>query len=199
MSQQDPHHKPHGEDDVTAKQTEAQPDVENAQPDVTTQDEPPDLSAEQQRLEQAEVEAEKYRDLALRTQAEMENLRKRTQRELESARKFAVEKFATELLGVCDSMDLGLQSVESGSGDIDKFREGMEMTRRMLASAMEKAGVEIVDPKGETFDPDYHEAVATQSTDECKSGTVMTVMQKGYTLNGRVLRAAMVTVAKPQE
>lgn len=197
MSQQDPHRKPHGEDDVTARQTEAQPDIENAQPETGAQDDL-ESSAEQQ-LEQARGEVEKYRDLALRTQAEMENLRKRTQRELESARKFAVEKFASELLGVCDSMDLGLQSAESGPGDFDKFREGMEMTRRMLLSAMEKAGVEVIDPEGETFDPDYHEAVATQPTDEQAPGTVMAVMQKGYTLNGRVLRAAMVTVAKSQE
>ena len=150
-------------------------------------------------LEAARADAEKYRDQAVRAHAEMENVRKRAQRDVESARKFAIEKFASELLGVRDSLELGLKAAEDNAGDFDKLKEGMDMTHRMLASSMEKVGIEAINPEGETFDPEFHEAVSTQPTDELPANSVAAVMQKGYTLNGRVLRAAMVTVAKPAD
>ena len=129
----------------------------------------------------------------------MENIRKRSQRDVEAAKKFAIEKFATELLGVRDSLELGLKAAEDNAGDFDKLKEGMDMTHRMLASSMEKVGIEAINPEGETFNPEFHEAVSTQPTDELPANSVAAVMQKGYTLNGRVLRAAMVTVAKPAD
>ncbi len=150
-------------------------------------------------LEAARADAEKYRDQAVRAAAEMENIRKRSQRDVEAAKKFAIEKFATELLGVRDSLELGLKAAEDNAGDFDKLKEGMDMTQRMLASSMEKVGIEAINPEGETFDPEFHEAVSTQPTDELPANSVAAVMQKGYTLNGRVLRAAMVTVAKPAD
>ena len=150
-------------------------------------------------LEAARADAEKYRDQAVRAAAEMENIRKRSQRDVEAAKKFAIEKFATELLGVRDSLELGLKAAEDNAGDFDKLKEGMDMTHRMLASSMEKVGIEAINPEGETFDPEFHEAVSTQPTDELPANSVAAVMQKGYTLNGRVLRAAMVTVAKPAD
>lgn len=204
MSQHDERQRPHGAQDPAAGNT-PQPDtdrveggderhLENGEPATETDAAIDELTAE---LDQARAEAEQYRDQAVRAHAEMENVRKRAQRDVESARKFAIEKFASELLGVQDSLELGLRAAEENHGDFDKLKEGMEMTHRMLASSMEKVGIEVINPEGETFDPDYHEAVSTQPTDELPPNSVASVMQKGYTLNGRVLRAAMVTVAKP--
>lgn len=147
-------------------------------------------------LEEARAEAENYRDQLLRTRAEMENVRKRAERDVEAARKYALERFATDLLGVRDSLELGLQAAEQESGSLDKLKEGMDLTARMLVQAMEKFGIEAMDPAGETFDPSYHEAVSTQESDEHEPNTVLSVMQKGYLLNGRVLRPAMVVVSK---
>lgn len=141
-------------------------------------------------------EADKYHDQALRAAAETDNVRKRAQRDVEAARKFALEKFASELLGVRDSLDMGLQAADATGAELGQVREGMELTGRMLASAMEKFGVEVVNPQGETFDPEKHEAVSMQETDEHAANSVVAVVQKGYTLNGRVLRAAMVVVAR---
>ena len=148
-------------------------------------------------LEEARAEAEQYRDQALRARAEADNARKRAERDVEAARKFALEKFATELLGVRDSLELGLQAAEQESGSLEKLQEGMALTSRMLNQAMEKFGIEPMDPQGETFDPSYHEAVSTQESAEHDANTVVSVMQKGYLLNGRVLRPAMVVVSKP--
>ncbi|HET7314353.1 nucleotide exchange factor GrpE [Salinisphaera sp.] len=204
MSQHDERQTPHGEQDSAAANT-PQPDIESVQnrsdDDVDAGEASVDSVASTDELlaelEQARGEVEQYRDQAIRARAEMENVRKRAQRDVESARKFAIEKFATELLGVRDSLELGLQAAADNHGDFDKLKEGMEMTHRMLASGMEKVGIEAINPEGETFNPDYHEAVSTQPTDELAPNTVASVMQKGYTLNGRVLRAAMVVVAKP--
>ncbi|MDA3920587.1 MAG: nucleotide exchange factor GrpE [Salinisphaera sp.] len=150
-------------------------------------------------LDQARAEAEQYRDQAVRAAAEIDNVRKRAQRDVESARKFAIEKFALGLLEVRDGLELGLQAAAQGSGDFDRLKEGMQMTNRMLASSMEKAGTEVIDPQGETFNPDYHEAVSTQPTTEHKPNTVASVMQKGYMLNGRVLRPVRVAVTRAPE
>ncbi|MES1951822.1 heat shock protein GrpE [Salinisphaera sp. S4-8] len=204
MSQDEKHSTPHGETDSAAENT-PQPDVEAVQTGSedfvdageTTADSISETDELQAELDQARAEAEQYRDQAVRAHAEMENVRKRAQRDVESARKFAIEKFASELLGVRDSLELGLKAAEEQSGDYDKLKEGMDMTVRMLASSMEKVGIEAIDPKGEAFNPEYHEAVSTQPSEELAPNTVAEVMQKGYTLNGRVLRAAMVVVAKP--
>ncbi|MDA3920313.1 MAG: nucleotide exchange factor GrpE [Salinisphaera sp.] len=204
MSQQNKPQTPHGEQDSAAENT-AQPDIEGVQDGSEDYVDAGDISADslsetdelQAALDQAQAEASQYRDQAVRAMAETENVRKRAQRDVDSARKFAVEKFATELLGVRDSLELGLKAAEEHSGDFDKLKEGMEMTNRMLASSMEKAGIEPIDPQGETFNPEFHEAVSTQPSDDLPANSVAAVMQKGYTLNGRVLRAAMVIVAKP--
>src|SRR5699024_635396 len=169
-------------------------DTSAAQPDADVQSE--DVAALREALQQAEEEAEQNRDQALRAAAEADNVRKRAQRDVDAARKFALEKFVIELLGVRDSLDMGLKASEEQGADADKLAEGMELTGRMLATAMEKFGVEQVNPEGETFDPEQHEAVSMQETDAQGPNTVVSVMQKGYTLNGRVLRAAMVVVAK---
>jgi molecular chaperone GrpE len=146
-------------------------------------------------LEEARAKAEENWDKLLRVQAEMENLRKRTARDLENARKYALEKFAGELLAVRDSLEMGLDAAR-GETDVEKIREGTELTLKMLAQVMEKFGIEPVDPGGERFDPDRHQAMSMQDNAELEPNTIMTVMQKGYLLNDRLLRPAMVIVSK---
>lgn len=204
MSPNENSNTPHDEQD-TAAENAPQPDVEQVQTGdedfiaagEATADSVAETDELQAALDQAQAEAGQYRDQAVRAHAEMENVRKRAQRDAESARKFAIERFAGDLLGVRDSLELGLKAAAEHSGDFDKLKEGMEMTERMLASSMDKAGIEAIDPQGEAFNPERHEAVSTQPSNELTPNTVASVMQKGYLLNGRVLRAAMVVVAKP--
>lgn len=169
---------------------------ESAHDELTGDNGADEVAALREALNQMSDEADRYRDQALRAAAEADNVRKRAQRDVESARKFALEKFAGELLAVRDSLEMGLQVGADQQADAGHLIEGMELTGRMLASAMEKFDIEQVNPMGEVFDPELHEAVSTQETDAQAPNTVTTVVQKGYTLNGRVLRAAMVVVAR---
>ncbi len=147
----------------------------------------------QNQLEKAQALAQTHEDRALRIQAEMDNLRKRTMRDIENAHKYALEKFINELLPVLDSLELG---IAASAENIDDLREGMELTLKMFNTVIEKFDVEALTPQGEKFNPQQHEAISMQDTEGTESGTVVTVMQKGYTLNGRLLRPAMVIVAK---
>ena len=136
-------------------------------------------------------------DKYLRAAAELDNVRKRAARDVENARKFALERFATELLAVRDSFEMGLAA--AGQADAESLLEGTRATLKQLASTMERFGVTEVDPKGEPFDPGVHEAMTTQPSTEVEPGTVLTVYQKGYLLNGRLLRPARVVVAASPE
>ncbi|ANB01132.1 nucleotide exchange factor GrpE [Ectothiorhodospira sp. BSL-9] len=146
-------------------------------------------------LEEAQGEAREYWDKLVRSQAELENLRKRMKRDVEQAHKYALEKFAGELLPVRDSLEMGLDAAQ-GEADVNKIREGTELTLKMLVQAMAKQGIEEVDPEGERFDPERHQAMSMQENAELEPNTVMTVMQKGYVLNDRLLRPAMVIVSR---
>jgi len=143
-------------------------------------------------LEAARAELAQSQEDYLRLAAEMENLRKRAARESENARQFAIERFAGELLDVVDSLEMGLAA--SGAS-AEALREGSGATLRQLVSALEKHGIAVVDPEGEPFDPQQHEAMTLQPSETAEPGSVMTVVQKGYTLNGRLLRPARVVVA----
>ena len=145
---------------------------------------------------EARHQAESHWETVLRTQAEMENLRKRVARDVENAHKFGLEKFLEELLPVRDSMELGLAAAGEDEADTAQVREGVELTLKMLTSALEKFGVEIVDPVDSAFDPDFHQAMSMQEVPGVESGTVTMVMQKGFVLNGRLVRPALVMVAK---
>jgi len=149
-----------------------------------------------QELEEAQQQASDYHEKMLRMQAEMENLRKRSERDLSNAHKYSIEKFASELLQVKDSLELGL-----GAGDVDavNLQEGAELTLKMMVSVLKKFTIEEIDPCGEIFDPNLHQAMTMQASVEHEPNTVITVMQKGYTLHGRLLRPAMVIVAKAPE
>jgi molecular chaperone GrpE len=156
-----------------------------------------ELSAEElaRLLEEERTRAEQHWDKVVRTQAEMDNLKKRHQRELEQAHKFGLEKFVAELLGVWDSLELGYQAARENH-DIEKLLEGTELTLKMLSDAMGKFGVEQIDPKGEPFDPEKHQAMQVVERDDVSPNTVVEVIQKGYSLNGRLVRPALVMVSK---
>ena len=130
----------------------------------------------------------------MRLAADMENLRKRTVRDVENARKYGIERFATEILTVIDSLELGLQAASTAS--LDSLREGQAATHKLLLGAAEKSGIEVIDPEGEPFDPQLHEAMTMQPSDTAEPGSVLAVVQKGYQLNNRLLRPARVVVAR---
>ena len=146
-----------------------------------------------QELEDAQQKISDFQDRMLRMQAEMENLRKRTERDLSNAHKYGIEKFAGELLQVKDSLELGLRATDV---DLAKLQEGTELTLKMLTAVLKKFSIEEIDPLGEVFDPNLHEAMTLQESTEYSPNMVINVMQKGYTLNDRLLRPAMVIVAK---
>ncbi len=154
-----------------------------------------DIEFLKKQLEKEKELSQTNKDLALRAQAEMDNLRKRTGRDVENAHKYALEKFVNELLPIMDSLELGISAAESAE-NIDDLREGMDLTVKMFNTAMDKFNVKAIDPQGEKFNPEQHEAVSMQEIEGAESGHVVTVMQKGYELNGRLVRPAMVVVAK---
>lgn len=146
-------------------------------------------------LEDARAKADENWDQLLRTRAEMENLKRRHRNELEKAHKFALDGFVRDLLGVRDSLELGHNAALDENADVGKLREGTELTLKLLTDVMGKAGVEQIDPQGELFNPEYHQAMTTQPRDDVTPNTVVTVIQKGYLLNGRLVRPAMVIVS----
>jgi molecular chaperone GrpE len=147
-------------------------------------------------LEDARNKADEHWDQLMRTRAELDNLRKRHQRDLENAHKFALERFSQELLQVWDSLELGHQAAQDKQADVQKLREGTELTLKLLTDVMNKQGVEQIDPQGESFNPEFHQAMTMQERDDVPPNTVVGVVQKGYLLNGRLLRPAMVMVSK---
>ena len=147
-------------------------------------------------LEDARGKADEHWDQVVRMQAEIDNLRKRSERDLANAHKFALERFANELLPVRDSLEMGLAAFDSGGADPDKLREGVALTLQMLTNAMEKVAIKEVNPQDERFDPDFHQAMSMQERDDVEPNTIVTVVQKGYILNERLIRPAMVIVSK---
>lgn len=147
-------------------------------------------------LSKAEAKANEQKESVLRTQAEMENVRRRASQDVEKAHKFALEKFANELLTSVDNLERAMQAAE-GSETVDKtFLEGIELTYKSLTTTLEKFGVKAVGQEGEIFNPDQHQAMSMQESPEHDNNTIIAVMQKGYMLNERLLRPAMVMVAR---
>lgn len=147
-------------------------------------------------LAAARAEAESLRDQALRVRAEMENLRRRHAVELEKAHKYALDSFVRELLQVRDSLELGHDAALAEGADIAKLREGTELTLKLLGDVMDRFGVASVDPIEQPFDPEFHQAMTMQPRSDLPPNTVVAVMQKGYTLNGRLVRPALVMVSQ---
>ncbi|MCW8963339.1 MAG: nucleotide exchange factor GrpE [Gammaproteobacteria bacterium] len=155
-----------------------------------------DIDSLQDALDEATAQASENWDKFMRSQAEMDNILKRTKRDLENAHKFALEKFVNELLSVRDSLEMGLDHAEGEDVDPVKLKEGSELTLRMLSQVMEKFNVIQVDPRGETFNPELHEAMAMVPSNEVAPNNILDVIQKGYLLNDRLIRPARVVVAK---
>jgi len=153
----------------------------------------PDIEGQ---LEIALNKADEHWNELLRARADLENMRRRHSRDLENAHKHALDKFIAELLPICDSLELGLNAANDKDANLDKVREGMEMTLKMFMSSIGKFGLEQLDPKGQAFDPEAHEAIAMQPAEGVESNQVISVMQKGYRVNGRLLRPAMVVVSQ---
>ncbi|MBL7003909.1 MAG: nucleotide exchange factor GrpE, partial [Gammaproteobacteria bacterium] len=149
-------------------------------------------SSTEQELIDAQLKIKEYWDQIVRLNAEMENHRKRAQRDVENAHKYAVKNFSEALLPVCDSMEMGIVASEAENSNIDSIKEGMQMTLSMFIQMMEKNGIKAIDPVNEKFDPEQHQAMSMQESADHESNTVIAVMQKGYMLNDRLVRPAMV-------
>ncbi len=149
-------------------------------------------------LAAAREEVEALKDQALRGQAEAENIRRRAARDVENAHKFALEKFTSELLPVIDSLEKAVEAAGSGadSADANAIGEGVELSLKLFLDVLEKTGISRIHPVGEPFDPQLHEAMAMVENPDAEPNSVLDVMQAGYTLNGRLVRAAMVVVSK---
>jgi len=154
-----------------------------------------ELDRLRQELESLGLKASENLELALRAQAELDNIRKRTARDIENAHKYALEKFVTDLVPVMDSLELGIQASVS-AGDVAGLREGMDLTLKKFNDTLERFGVAVVNPQGQKFNPDKHDAVSMTEVEGTEPGMVISVLQKGYELNGRLVRPAMVVVSR---
>ncbi len=187
-------------------ETEKQPPPENEEVEAeevtaeSAEESEPEPSPEELHLllEDARNKVDEHWNQVLRLQAELENLRKRSQRELESAHKYALERFVQELLPVKDSLEMGLAAAREVGGEeaAGKLEEGTELTLKMLQTVLEKFGVKEIDPQGEPFDPELHQAMSAVPSEDADPNTVLNVMQKGYLLNDRLIRPALVVVSK---
>ncbi|HEY3783979.1 MAG TPA: nucleotide exchange factor GrpE [Steroidobacteraceae bacterium] len=153
-----------------------------------------DLERLQRALAEAEERGRSHWEQYLRAVAELDNVRKRAQRDIESANRYGLDKFAAELLPVQDSLELAVQN--AGKADARSLAQGQEATLKLLAKALEKIGIVAIDPVGEPFDPARHEAMLVQASATAEPNSVLQVVQRGYELNGRLLRPARVIVAK---
>lgn len=165
----------------------------SAQPEVMEITSVEDMARQ---LAETRLREQDHWDRLVRAQAEFDNYKKRVEKDLQNAHKYALERFARELLAVIDSLELGIQASNASQPEVEKLREGMELTLRQLTAAFEKFGIQVIDPLGDKFNPDLHQAMAAQPADDVEPNTVIKVFQKGYSLNDRLLRPAMVIIAQ---
>ncbi|WP_371515107.1 nucleotide exchange factor GrpE [Salinivibrio sp. ES.052] len=147
-------------------------------------------------LEASEAKVQEQQDSVLRARADVDNMRRRTEQEVDKARKFALEKFAGELLPVIDNLERAVEMADKDDESIKPMLEGVELTLKTMMDTIDKFGLKAIDPQGQPFNPELHQAMTIQESTEHEPNTVMMVMQKGYELNGRVVRPAMVMVSK---
>lgn len=188
------------EETPAAEEAESTDDSEKMDPEAMDID---DLRAA---LEAAGGEISQFRDQALRAEAEMQNVRRRAERDVESAHKYGLEKFLQNLLPVVDSLEKAVEAVEGAGGDSEQdseqdkaVLEGVKLCLKMFHDVIARERVEIVDPHGEPFDPKFHEAITMIEHEEMEPNSVVSVIQKGYKLNERLVRPAMVVVSKAAE
>ena len=185
-------------------ENEASPRLEAEEASVADEQDAPEgeqpadeINRLQEQLEAAEAAAGMARDELLRVQAEMQNLRRRTEQDIEKAHKFGQEKFSTELLAVMDNLERSAAAAEASEDEaVQAIKEGVELTLKGFMDCFTRFNIEAVDPLGEPFDPQLHQAMSIQESPDAEPNSVIAVMQKGYTLHGRVIRPAMVMVSK---
>jgi len=198
-----------------AQEDQKQPETEEALEQVETQPETSEVASDSGANEQEKAEPEAIeevpletlveqlqadlsaaRDSALRAQADAQNVKRRSEQDVEKARKFALERFCSELLPVVDNLERALEAATGEQAAVKPIAEGVELTLKSFLDALKKFNIEVVDPQGEPFDPQQHQAMSMVENNEVEPNTVLAVMQKGYTLNGRLVRPAMVLVSK---
>ncbi len=195
--------KPQAEEVVAENEVEQQVEAIDAELESEVVEEAAESAGEEisvaellERLATAEQTVADQKDGVIRAKAEVDNIRRRSAQEVEKARKFALEKFANELLPVIDNMEMALQHANREDEALTSMIEGVELTLKTLIDAVKKFGIEVVSPQDETFDPEKHQAMGMQEVEGVAPNTVVAVLQKGYELNGRLLRPAMVMISK---
>ncbi|BDX06032.1 nucleotide exchange factor GrpE [Planctobacterium marinum] len=194
------------QNDKAVNPEETQPEVVENESQEIPQGETVDAvleTIEQQRIAELEVELAKaqatvaeQQDSVLRARAEADNARRRAEGEVDKAKKFALERFVSELLPVIDNLERALMASDNASDEIKPILEGVELTHKSFVATVEKFGLEVVDPQGQPFNPELHQAMSMQESADVAPNTVIAVMQKGYQLNGRLVRPAMVAVSR---
>src|SRR5690554_707570 len=167
--------------------------VDAAQDNAADQEAPEE---QEDALSVAEAEIAKLKEDVLRAHAEMQNIRRRADADVEKAHKFALEKFALEMLTTVDNLERALAACTAQDDATKAIHDGVDMMLKALLASLAKFKIEVVNPEGEFFNPEYHQAITMVESPDAASNTVLTVMQKGYTLSGRLLRPAMVVVSK---
>jgi molecular chaperone GrpE len=184
-----------GEEVTTGESSQTQEGNSGASEGVSIEN--VDYETLQKKLTESEQLAHENWEKAVRATAEVDNIRRRSERDVASAHKYGSEKLITSLLPVIDSLEQALQAAEQSDDEAgSSMKEGVELTLKMFADALEKANVEQLNPMGQAFDPNRHEAMSMQDAPDAESNSVLMVFQKGYVLNGRVIRPARVVVAK---
>ena len=185
------------EDAQTVETAEEQVEVEaSAEQEGNNEQAEMRIAELEKALAKAEKTVDDQKDSVVRAKAEVENMRRRAAQDVEKAHKFALEKFASSLLPVIDNLERAIQFADKENEAVKSVVEGVELTHQSFISTVEKFDMEVVDPEGEAFNPDRHQAMSMVENAELKPNTVTAVMQKGYVLNGRLLRPAMVMVSK---
>ncbi len=174
----------------------------DAQSEVVESEESSEKSEEEiavDPLSKLEVQLEEMRDQVLRHQAEVQNVKRRAEQDVEKARKYALERFCNELLPIVDSLEMAILSESPDQEDSESILKGVKLTLKMFVDTLAKFNLEQMDPEGEPFDPKLHQAVSMVENNEVEPNTVLSVMQRGYSLSGRLIRPAMVVVSKASE
>lgn len=189
----------HEEKPVEAQETDVTQDETLVEDAEAATEQPAEAATEQDlvaELEAAREEAQQNKDRYLRAEAEMVNVRRRVEKDIENAHKFGQEKLVREILDVADNLERTLAAIETETEEVKPLKEGVEMTLKSLLDSFEKFSITVINPEGEPFDPQLHQAMSMVENPDMEPNTVMAVMQKGYALHGRLVRPAMVMVSK---
>jgi molecular chaperone GrpE len=184
------------QEDTSAKSQQSKVDTDENLENISELEQPETHEAQSENpIEELQKKINTLGEQLLREQAEMQNVRRRAQRDIESAHKYALEKFSGELLSVVDNLERAIDAIDESNESQKSVAEGLELTLKTFIEVLAKYNVEAVEPEGQPFDADLHQAVSTVPNKDVEPNTVINVFQKGYTLNGRLIRPAMVVVS----